>query len=174
MPTLTNPQTKDPLNALILQPGIAIEHLVKQGVHMPVVDTVELPDPTENRVVVTYSSYGAQESQTVEMTLEDFVRPFMQLRLTKAQDYDCEPVGEDVIDIVGRFSPDSRYRVERRLEDDRIQLYCPCQHAETQRQILPAFPVLWSMFGLQAHCKHTVKAALEWQLDLDIFRLLVD
>lgn len=175
MPTLTtNLQTKDPLTSLILQPGIAIEHLVKQNVFMPVVETVALPDPTENRVVVTYHSYSTQEqeSQTVDLTLEDFLRPFMQLRLTKAQDYDCEPVGDDAMDVVGRFNPESRYRVERQTVDDRIHLHCPCQHAEAQREILPAYPVLWQLLGAQAHCKHTVKAALEWGIEREGFRFL--
>lgn len=171
MPNLTKPQTKHPLNSLILQPGIAIEHLVKQGVAMPIVEAVSLPDPNENRVVVTYHSYGqGADTQMVELTLEDFLRPFMQLRLTKAQDYDCLPAGDDAVEIVGRLQSASRYQVERRSVDGCVHLHCPCQHAEAQREALPAFPVLWQLLGAQAHCKHTVKAALDWDIDLEGFR----
>ncbi len=170
--TTLRPLQLPPINALLLQPGIAVERLVKQDIFMPIIDSVALPDPAEDRVVVTYHSLGTDISQTIDLTLADFMRPFMRLRLQKAQDYDCVPAGTDAFDVVHRRRPDSRYRVERHAVDGRTYLDCPCQHAVSQA-VFTEFPIVWQRLGEQPHCKHIVRAAQAWGIDLPGLAMLV-
>lgn len=162
---------KDPLNALILQPGVAIDILSRSAIFMPIVVSVALTAPDSETVLVTYQSYGTPETHTAELTLADFLQPFMQLRLQKAQEYDCVPEG-DGLQVVSRFSAAASYPVTRQVSDERTVLQCTCPHAVAQAEVFPTTPALWQLLGEQVHCKHIVRAALHWKLDLPGFAFI--
>jgi len=170
--TITTPKpTKDPLNSLILQPGVAIDILCNRDIFTPIVSSVSLAAPDSETVLVTYQSYGTQETHTVELTLSDFLQPFMQLRLQKAQEYECAPEGEG-LQVYNRFNPTATYRVERQTRGERVKLSCACEHAVSQAAVFPTASALWQLLGEQVHCKHIVKAALHWEVNLPGFAFI--